>query len=125
MSKANKNTDNKKASQKVQKEPKKTKTVVKKTNKSTKVRAKSQVTKCERCNKPFSYDPTKEKPALCHECDEADNKIVHRGVCKDCGKEFYVKAKDANFLKSKGLDMSKRCYECRKARKIKKDKETK
>lgn len=101
------------------------KTTNKKVNKSTKVRAKSQVTKCERCNKPFSYDPTKEKPALCNECYEADNKIVYNGVCKDCGKKFYVKAKDADFLKSKGLELPKRCYECRSIRRIEKAKEAK
>ena len=103
----------------------KDKTISKKVNKSTKVRTKSQVTKCERCNKPFSYDPKDDKPALCRECREADNKIVYRGVCKDCGKEFFVKAKDAAFLKSKGLELPKRCYECREARKIEKAKEAK
>lgn len=105
MSKVNNNIDSKKPSKK-----------------STKVRTKSEVTKCERCNKPFSYNPDGEKPALCKECRDADNKIVHRGVCKDCGKEFFVKAKDAAFLKSKGLELPKRCYECRKARKIEKAK---
>lgn len=94
----------------------------KKVNKSTKVRRKSETTKCERCNKPFSYDPSTcvngVKPALCRECYEADNKKVFNGVCKDCGKPFYVKAKDANFLKSKGLELPKRCFECRNIRKI-------
>lgn len=94
-----------------------------KDNKSTKQRPKKETAKCEKCNKPFSYDPAGEKPTLCKACLEEKNKIVYRATCKDCGKEFYVKAGEANFLKSKGLDMPKRCFECRNVRKIEKAKE--
>lgn len=92
-------------------------------NKSTKQRVKKTVTKCEKCNKPFSYDPMDEKHALCKTCLEEKNKIVYRNTCKDCGKDFYVKASEAEFLKSKGLEMPKRCFECRNVHKIKKAKE--
>lgn len=92
-------------------------------NKSTKRRSKSATAKCEKCNKPFSYNPAGEKPALCKACEEEKNKVVYRGTCKDCGKEFYVKAGEAEFLKSKGLALPKRCFECRSYRKIEKAKE--
>lgn len=91
-----------------------------KSNKSTKQRSKKATTKCEKCNKPFSYDPAGEKSTLCKACK---NKIVYRSTCKDCGKEFYVKTGEAEFLKSKGLEMPKRCFECRNVRKIEKAKE--
>lgn len=92
------------------------------THKSTKVRAKTQTTKCERCNKPFSYDPAGDKPTLCKECRDAESKIIYRAECKECGKSFYVKAGEAKFYKDHGLEMPKRCYECRNLRKIEKAK---
>lgn len=94
-----------------------------KDNKSTKQRSKKSTAKCEKCNKPFSYDPDGEKPTMCKACLEEKNKIVYRSTCKDCGKEFHVKAGEAEFLKSKGLEMPKRCFECRNVRKIEKAKE--
>lgn len=96
-------------------------------NKSTKKRAKTIVTKCEKCNKPFSYSPelkgTEDEPKLCKACIEEKNRIVYRGVCKDCGNSFYVRASEADFLKSKGLNMPKRCYPCRQLKKERKVKE--
>lgn len=93
----------------------------KKVNKATKQRKKTAQTKCVRCSKPFSYDPTEcdEAPKLCKECNDSRNEIVFQGACKECGKAFYVKRCDAEFFKSKGLELPKRCYECRKHRKLK------
>lgn len=93
--------------------------------KARKEEVKKVVTKCKKCNKPFSYDPEWGEPELCSECERKkaeENKIAYRGVCKDCGKPYYVKAGVANWLKSKGFEMPKRCYECRSMRKIEKKK---
>lgn len=89
-----------------------------------KARVKSEVTKCVKCNKPFSYDPNKGKPELCKACQDAKNEIVFRGVCRDCGKSFYIKAGEAEYLKERGLTLPKRCYECREHHKHKKEKGT-
>ena len=37
--------------------------------------------------------------------------------CKDCGREFYINAKDSEFFKTQNFVEPKRCYHCRKARK--------
>lgn len=92
-------------------------------NKSKKQRVKKEVTKCAKCNKPFSYDPeTQDKPEYCAECEAKRNAIVFRGKCKECGKSFYVRGKEADWLKENGLEMPKRCFECRSFRKIQKQK---
>lgn len=80
---------------------------------------KSASTTCSKCNKPFSYDPDKgDAPKLCKECYDKQHVVVYNGVCKDCGKEFYVTAGEAEWLKSHDLSMPKRCYECRTARRV-------
>lgn len=92
--------------------------VCKKTT-SPKVRVKSATTNCSKCNKPFSYNPNDgEAPKLCKACYEQQHAVAHRDVCKECGKEFYVTVGEAEFLKSRGLDLPKRCYKCRTARRI-------
>ena len=37
--------------------------------------------------------------------------------CKDCGKEFYMTYREVQFYKDKGLNLPKRCKECRAKRK--------
>lgn len=86
---------------------------------SPKVRVKSVTTNCSKCNKPFSYNPDGgEAPKLCKACYKQQRAVAHRGVCKECGKEFYVTVGEAEFLKGRGLDLPKRCYECRIAHRI-------
>lgn len=86
---------------------------------SPKVRVKSATTNCSKCNKPFSYNPNDgEAPKLCKACYKQQHAVAHRGVCKECGKEFYVTVGEAEFLKGRGLDLPERCYECRVARRI-------
>lgn len=106
-------------------------------NKSTKKRVKTRKGVCAKCKKPFSFGPDEVGTAyetLCKHCaeeddrkqqqaEEARNKVVFRGNCTQCGKSFYVKAGEANFLKEHGLKMPTRCYECRQANKIEKKKE--
>lgn len=48
-------------------------------------------------------------------------------ICKECGKEFEIVEEEKNFYLSKGLELPKRCRECRiKRRKDsgKKDRQT-
>lgn len=86
---------------------------------STKVRAKSAIANCSKCNKPFSYDPNDGKaPKLCKACYKQQRAVAHHGICKECGKEFYVTVGEAEWLKGRGLEMPKRCYECRTARRL-------
>lgn len=81
--------------------------------------AKSASTTCSKCNKPFSYNPDKgDAPKLCKECYDKQHAIECNVVCKDCGKEFYVTVGEAEWLKERGLEMPKRCYECRTARRL-------
>ena len=108
--------DNKK--KRVQAEPANRKKAIAKT------RAERVTVRCSACNKPFSYDPnaygSDERPDLCRECFNKQRAIVYRGTCKDCGKQFYVRAGEAEWLASKGMAMPKRCYECRNYRRIQK-----
>ena len=41
----------------------------------------------------------------------------HKHKCKDCGNEFYMTYKEVHFYKDKGLNLPKRCKECREKRK--------
>ena len=34
-------------------------------------------------------------------------------ICKECGKEFEIVEEEKNFYISKGLELPKRCRECR------------
>lgn len=38
-------------------------------------------------------------------------------VCKDCGTEFVIEAKEQEWYKEQGFELPKRCPSCRKARK--------
>lgn len=42
----------------------------------------------------------------------------HKHKCKDCGKEFYMDYSEVHFFEKKGLNLPKRCKECREKRKI-------
>lgn len=42
-------------------------------------------------------------------------------ICKQCGKEFEITEGEADFFLSKGMELPKRCKECRQANKIKKE----
>ena len=42
----------------------------------------------------------------------------HKHKCKDCGKEFYMDFREVHFYEEKGLNLPKRCKECREKRKI-------
>lgn len=86
---------------------------------SPKVRVKSATTNCSKCNKPFSYNPDDgEAPKLCKACYKQQHAVAHHDICKECGKEFYVTVGEAEFLKGRGLDLPRRCYECRIARRV-------
>ena len=41
----------------------------------------------------------------------------HKHKCKDCGEEFYMTYNEVHFYKEKGLNLPKRCKECREKRK--------
>lgn len=100
---------------------------VKKEAKKAHAKAERITTKCSVCNKPFSYSanwqPARaEALTMCKECYEKKNNIVYRSVCKECGKPFYVRGGEAQWFKDKGLEMPKRCYECRSFNRIQKKK---
>ncbi len=42
-------------------------------------------------------------------------------ICKQCGKEFEITEGEAEFFLSKGMELPKRCKECRSANKMKKE----
>ena len=42
-------------------------------------------------------------------------------ICKQCGKEFEITEREAEFFLSKGMKLPKRCKECRSANKKKKE----
>ena len=42
-------------------------------------------------------------------------------ICKQCGKEFEITEREAEFFLSKGMELPKRCKECRSANKKKKE----
>lgn len=42
-------------------------------------------------------------------------------TCKQCGKEFVITQSEINFYKSKNLNIPKRCKECRKSNKARKE----
>ena len=44
-------------------------------------------------------------------------------ICKDCGKSFSISLDEEKFYTSKGLQIPKRCKECRKNRKEEKKQE--
>lgn len=44
-----------------------------------------------------------------------------RFICKQCGKEFEITEGEAEFFLSKGMELPKRCKECRSANKMKKE----
>lgn len=82
-------------------------------------KSKTETAKCAKCGKPFSYNPN-DPHDWCRDCARKQRERKKKEMvvtCKDCGKEFYVTAGEASYLRSKGLDMPKRCYECRKKRK--------
>lgn len=41
----------------------------------------------------------------------------HKHKCKDCGNEFYMTYREVHFYEKKGLNLPKRCKECREKRK--------
>lgn len=41
--------------------------------------------------------------------------------CKECGQEFEVSEKEERFFKSKGLEIPKRCKECRLKRRLERE----
>lgn len=43
-------------------------------------------------------------------------------ICKECGKEFEIVEEEKNFYISKGLELPKRCRECRIKRRKDSDK---
>ena len=45
--------------------------------------------------------------------EKQDKKII----CKDCGKGFSISPDEEKFYTSKGLQIPKRCKECREAKK--------
>lgn len=100
------------------------------------------VTKCEKCNKPLSYDPNHtilltfdpEHP-VCKACtmkeqreelkekkrseEERENEVAFTRKCKevDCGKEFSITTGEAEFYYSHNLALPERCGLCRAKRK--------
>ena len=41
----------------------------------------------------------------------------HKHKCKDCGKEFYMNYREVHFYQEKGLNLPKRCKDCRAKKK--------
>ena len=41
----------------------------------------------------------------------------HKHECKDCGKEFYMNYREVHFYQEKGLNLPKRCKDCRAKKK--------
>lgn len=78
------------------------------------------VTKCEKCGKPISGKKAQEYP-VCKVCrfEEVMSRIPL--VCKDCGKDFYVKKEKADMLISLGFSLPVRCYDCHMKRKGKRE----
>ena len=81
-----------------------------------------EVYKCSQCNKVMFYSnyekyiKGKPKYKICHDCWQHGQEIWKRVCCKDCGRYFNITNAEFNYFSSKGLDIPKRCPECRKKR---------
>lgn len=42
-------------------------------------------------------------------------------TCIECKRDFFIKENEVAFFKEKGFQIPKRCYNCRKARKARKE----
>ena len=83
---------------------------------------------CERCHEPMVYTVYEKRKngkrySLCSKCNQIvqqekiqaqeKNRIVYEGFCVQCGRKFTVSQSEADFFKSRGLDIPKRCQRCR------------
>lgn len=82
-----------------------------------------EVYKCKKCGKELiftnyqKYVKNSKKYDICKECFEYGNKIKMRQTCVDCGRMFEITNGQYDFYRQKGLDIPKRCKECRDLKK--------
>ena len=79
--------------------------------------------KCSKCGEEilFSnyqrYIKNIKKHDVCQDCFEYGNKIYSTVRCSDCGRSFEITNRQYDFYRSKGLNLPKRCDQCRKNKK--------
>lgn len=78
------------------------------------------VYKCSKCGKEILYSNYQKyiknarRHDVCQECFEYGNEIYSTVRCSDCGRTFEITNRQYDFYFSKGLNLPKRCDQCRK-----------
>lgn len=79
-----------------------------------------EVYRCSKCGKEIifsnyqKYIKNAKKHDVCQECFEHGNEIYSKESCTQCGRIFEITNRQYDFYYSKGLNLPKRCEECRK-----------
>lgn len=80
---------------------------------------KGDVIRCKKCGKEFIYTNYQrlvkkmDRPETCLDCHESSKAVKMRQTCVDCGSVFDITSGEYDFMRSKGLDIPKRCKNCR------------
>ena len=83
---------------------------------------KGQVYNCKKCGRELlftnyqKYIKKSKRYEICPECFEKQNQIRLRETCVECGMIFELTNREYDFYIDKGLDLPKRCKDCRKKR---------
>ncbi|SHH23804.1 CFI-box-CTERM domain-containing protein [Clostridium grantii] len=79
-----------------------------------------EVYKCSKCGKEIIYSNYQKyiknvkRHDVCQECFEYGNEVYSTYSCSDCGRLFEITNRQYDFYRSKGLNLPKRCNQCRK-----------
>lgn len=84
---------------------------------------KGEVYRCKKCGKEIifsnyqKYIKNAKRYDTCQECFERGNQIRMTQTCIDCGRTFDISNNQYDYFIGKGLDIPKRCPQCRKIKK--------
>ena len=84
---------------------------------------KGEIYQCSRCGKDIVYTnyhryiKQAKRYKVCHDCYEWGQKVWSKQYCTNCGCTFEITNLEREFYQKKGLDIPKRCKQCREAKK--------